>query len=259
MRVFSFLLLASSALPVALSAQADVTATLGKTAEFHDLSGLAAEPAVLFVVGELQRLKEGRRERLEDNTDLGGAGTSMQISGTVYYKVAATFAIDVYENLRGELPRNATVRCELQMARLPSGDYQRRFRVGSRHLASEGMRALFVVRKAKGSYELADLVPADPVHDKGDLARSFATRAADLVAVAGRLAELREACALADRLRDKPDALAAKVETLRALLDKKVELRDPAHERWVQTHAGPLERALREKLDGAGKTEGGRG
>lgn len=167
----------------------------------------------------------------------------------------------VAETLVGdEWKAGTAVRSELQDATLPSGERQRRFRVGTRPLATEGMHVLLVLARDRRGFAVEDLVAADPAVDKGDEAESFARRAGDLVAVARRVHALRQALAaaqtLAEKAADMPVAArAAKISELRAVLDETVTLREPTHETWVRTHCEPHERALKAKLEALDKAK----
>lgn len=74
-------LLASSGV---LCAQAEVRAFSGAAGGFVDLSHHLEGDRVL-VLGTLTKVRDGKRERLRENTDLGGGGTSVQVAGTVFY------------------------------------------------------------------------------------------------------------------------------------------------------------------------------
>lgn len=265
MRILALVLAFLSA--SALAAQpAFATSTPGGSG-FVDLSPHLGQRDVVVGIGTIDRLKDGKRERLKDGTDLGGLGSSMQVAGTVFHKIQATFAPKLSEVLLGEpLKSGATVRCELQAATLPSGERQQRFRTESRALASEDALALFVLRKGKRGFEVAEVVAADAAIDKGaggsgDLAAGFAKRAHDVFTVSQRMQRLRDALEGAESLLargGKPEATVP----LRALLAEKPTLAEPTHEAWLSMHCGPLERALRDKLaklpapkedEGAGK------
>lgn len=265
MRTLALVLVFLSA-PTVAAQPAFVTSTTGGSG-FVDLSPHLGQRDVVVGIGTIDRLKDGKRERLKDGTDLGGLGASMQVAGTVFYKVQATFAPKLTEVLLGEAPKpGTTARCELQAATLPSGERQQRFRTASRAQATDGALALFVLRKDKRGFEVAEVVAADPAIDKGaggsgDLAANFTKRAQDVFTVSLRMQRLRDALDVADSLLargGKPEATVP----LRTLLAEKPTLAEPTHEAWLSMHCGPLERALRDKLaklpapkedEGAGK------
>ncbi len=248
------LALAAAALP----AQAFTTSSTGGAA-FIDISTHLDARDVVVAIGTLDRLKDGKRERLKEGADLGGAGTSMQIAGTVFYKVEATFVPKLDDVLFGQAPKaNTTVRCELQVATMPSGERQARFKTESRALATEDALALLVLRKGKRGYEVAEVVVADAAIDKGDLATSFGKRARDVFTVCDRMRKLRDAGEMADRLL-ATGAKAAATVPLRTLLAEKPTLAEPTHDAWLSMHCGPLERALKDKLAKLPEPEKGEG
>lgn len=261
------LALALAFLSAPLAAQPAFATPITGGSGFVDLSPHLGQRDVTVAIGTIDRLKDGKRERLKDGTDLGGLGSSMQVSGTVFYKIQATFAPKLTEVLAGDPLKSGTrVHCELQAATLPSGERQQRFRTESRALADEDALALFVLRKGKRGFEVAEVVVADPALDKGagesgDLAASFTKRAHDVFAVSQRMHRLRDALEVADSLLAR-DTKASATVPLRDLLAEKPSLAEPTHEAWLSMHCGPLERALKDKLaklpapkegEGAGK------
>lgn len=216
---------------------------------FVDFSADLARPGVHVVIGELTRLRDGKRERMRDGA-LGNASSSVSISGIVFYKVAVTGRVDVAETLAGkDIDGRLDLAFDVQWAKLPDGSERRQSLTGNGARIEKDMRALWVVEDPpKGSTrKLLHVIAADP--DGGDDAEaSFATDMKDFVAINRRIAEL---VAALDGVEPK-DGLAvpeSAIAELRKVADAELECLDPANQGLVSTRVEPLVQRAKKKLE----------
>jgi hypothetical protein len=228
-----------------------VVAGKGPAARWVDFHAELDRPGLTAVIGTLGRLKEGKRERQPDGK-LGGSTASASVSGTQYFKAAATAPVDVQKTLLGAPAEKPSLQFELQIARLPDGKERRQLTNGSGAAIADGALGMFVFDPAaKGkSAQLIALVPFDAAQFQGSRAEAeFGDAMADVVAVNVYLHALESALAAVDAAKGD-DALARARAELKARLDKRPEMKRTDDEQLLSTHAGPLEARARKRLDG---------
>ena len=212
---------------------------------FVDWSQELAHPGTVVVVGTLAKWKEGKRERQADG-QLGGNGEVASVSGTQYFKVPVTAALQPRLALQGKAD-GITLTFDLQLARLPDGKERRQLQGGA--TIDEDALALFVLLpKAKKGFDVRIAIPFDKTVDKGpDAEALFLDTMRDYDIVNRRMHELRGALAAVDGQKDDAGKKAA-LAALRALLDKKPELRRPANDALLMQHVAPLEQRAEKRL-----------
>jgi hypothetical protein len=234
-------------LPPAMAANA--------TQRYVDFEPELDHPGFACFVGKLEKLREGRRERLPDG-QLGGNGQVAQVSGTQYFKVTTAGQLAVHTTLVGKSPAARPVlEFEVQLARLPDGKERRQVRTGSGAEVTEGMLALWVVEQSPKTkrFALLHVVPFDARADKGvDPQRTFVDLATDITMVNQRVHDLRKALADCDAGGDQAARNKA-MEALRQLLAHAPELRRPEDDGLTSMHAGPFEQRARERVAAADK------
>lgn len=227
------------------AARAQVSLPAAGGQRFVDWSQELAHPGTVVVVGTLGKWKEGKRERQADG-QLGGAGEVSSVSGTQYFKVPVTATLQPRLVLQGKAD-GLVLGFDIQVARLPDGKERRQLQGGV--TIEEDALALFVLTpKAKKGFDVRATIPFDKSVDKGgDAEALFLDSMRDYDTVNRRMHELREALAAVDRQKDdagRKTALAA----LRALLDKKPELRRPGNDTLLMQHVAPLEQRAEKRL-----------
>jgi hypothetical protein len=218
------------------------------TARYVDCSDELDRVNVSVVLGKLGKLKEGKRERLPDG-QLGGAGQVASVSGTQYFKVPVTAAVEVKTTLAGAKLTRAVLQFEQQVARLPDGKERRQLRTADAAELGEATPTLFVLEidaKTKEA-KLLHAIPFDAKEDKGEDA--FVATMKDIVAVNVYVHQLKLALAEVDTASG--EAAVAKAKTaLKELLDKRPELQRPEDDAMLTMHAGPFEQRARKRVDG---------
>jgi hypothetical protein len=212
------------------------------------------------MLGKLDKVVEGRRERMKDGEgQLGEGGATAVISGTVFHKVAATGKLQVVRALRGAKDgQGLALQFELQSSKLNDGATRRFFLLSPRVLYEDGMQGLFVLEKQKGKeiYAVTQVLRLDPAHDKGkDAGPAFAQRAADCFTINARAAALNEALEAARQLVAADKKVEAKA-VLQKAWEAEIELErtDSIAER--KRRVDPLENQVKEQiaaLDKGGK------
>src|SRR5690606_4241549 len=173
---------------------------------------------VAVVLGSLERLREGKRERLEEGR-LGGSTTQVAVSGTQYYKVPVVAQLETRFVLHGEKPAKRRVAFEFQLARLPDGS-ERRQTIGGNGAPIEADRlALWVVATPKKgrNLELLHVIAFDPGTDESEV--EFEELARDVTAVNVHVAALRAVLARLDDEDLEPETREKALAEARALLD----------------------------------------
>lgn len=226
-----------------------VALPIGMAQRYVDFSADLERPQVSVVLGRLGELKEGKRERLPDAV-LGSSTAQVSVSGTQYFKVPATAALEVDRQLAGRaLPGKAKLEFELQLARLPDGKERRQVIGGNGAPLEKGMLALWVVElwpRHKG-LQVLHVIPFDPDAERGEGAeRAFVDTMHDYVTVNLRVRDLRLAIAAVDAAEG--DARLVAKAALQKLLDQKPELRRPANDGLLAQHVAPLETRARNRL-----------
>ncbi len=240
-------------------------------ARFIDFSAELMDRNVTVVLGRLGRMKEGPKKKLEDkDAHLGAGNTVSRISGTQFYKAPVRVRLLVGSWLcgcrSGVTPgKHLTIASEIQLARLPDGNYQRQLLGGSRATLEDDMFGLWVLAKASRgkTYEIRHAVPRPEKQERrGDTPpeRAFEEDMEDHVAINKRIADLRMALQGAmgkavgadgdgegTARREDRDTAAAR-RTLQGILDRKVALKNLANAQLLEQHAGPWERRARELL-----------
>lgn len=242
-----------------LAAAQGVSLSSGTQPRFVDWSQDLDRPGVVVAVGALGPWKEGKRERLE-NGQLGGAGSVAQVSGTQYFKVPVTTTLQPRAVLDGKADKLA-LSFDVQIARLPDGKEQKQSTTGDGAKLDDGTLALFVLAprsKGKG-LDVLRVIPFDRSADKGaDAEPQFVDTMRDFAAVNRRMRDLRLAIDAVDKAAD-PGGKQKALTALRELLDKKLELKQPANDGLLGQYVAPWERRAKERLDAAAKAEGGKG
>ena len=234
---------------------AQIALPSGGGQRFVDFSGDLAHPGALVVIGTLGKWKEGKRERLADG-QLGGGGQVASVSGTQYFKVPVTAALQARTTLHGK-PEAVTLGFDVQLARLPDGKERRQ--VASGAALAEDTLALFVVTpKAKKGHELRHVIVFDRTVDQGpDGEAAFGDTMRDYYTVNRRVHDLTEALARLDRAKDEAGQQAART-TLRELLAKPPELKRPANDALLQQHVAPLVQRAEKRLAGSPAGDAGK-
>jgi hypothetical protein len=219
---------------------------------FVDFSAALADPGTNVHIGRLGKPKEGKRERLPGGK-LGGAGSSVSISGTQFYKVEASVPMKVKEVLRGIKPGTVTLLIDLQLARLPDGNERRQVLSGNGAEINEGTLGLFVFEPSDSKGQrLLHAIPLDPRLDDGvDAERDFTERMRDFYTVNTHIAALRGATAAVDAAKDAETRGKALAE-LRQRVDERPTLLRKEDEPLLATHVAPLEREAAQRLEGSG-------
>jgi hypothetical protein len=228
-----------------------IVAGKGPTARWVDFHSELDRPGLTAVIGELGKLKEGKRERMADGK-LGGSGASASVSGTQYFKTVATAPIEVQKTLLGAQAEKPSLQFEVQIARLPDGKERRQLTTGSGTPVAEGALGLFVFDPAaKGkSAQLIALVPFDAAQfEAGKAEAAFGDAMTDVVAVNVYLHALEQALAAVDAAKGD-DAVAKAKAALKGVLDKKPEMKRTDDDQLLSMHAGPLEARAKKRLDG---------
>jgi hypothetical protein len=226
----------------------------GLAQRFVDFSGDLDRSGLLAVVGTLGKLKEGRRERLEEGK-LGGPSTSVSVSGTQYFKVPASGPLQPQAVLIGGTKGKLGVEFDLQLARLPDGKERRQSMTANPAPVEEGMLALWVLaprHRGKG-LELLHVVAFDPTQDTGADARgTFVDAMRDFVAINQRVHDLKQAIAALEQAVG-PEAQTKARDALRAVLDAKFEPRRPELQSVASSQLWPFEKRAKDRLGDAGK------
>jgi hypothetical protein len=228
-----------------------VVAGTGPAARWADFHAELDRPGLTAVIGTLGKLREGRRERQPDGK-LGGSTASASVSGTQYFKAVATAPIEVQKTLLGAQAEKPSLQFEVQIARLPDGKERRQLTTGSGAPVAEGALGMFVFDPtAKGkSAQLIALVPFDGAQFEGSRPdAAFGEAMTDVVAVNVYLHALEQALAAVDAAKGD-DALAKARAALKALLDKRPEMKRTDDDQLLSMHAGPLETRAKKRLDG---------
>jgi len=224
-------------------------AAKGGGSRFVDFSDDLARPGVAVVLGTLGKVKEGKRERLPDGA-LGGAGTSVSVSGTQYFKVPATAPIEVRKELHGEAGK-PTLQFEMQLARLPDGKERRQLRAGNNAEITEGAFGLFVIdNTGKGkAVQLLHLIPFQKGNDGNANEAAFVDSMSDVVAVNKHVLALKQALAAADAAKTDDDKAKTK-KALQELVDHRPEMKRTENDGWLAMYVGPLEARAKKRLAG---------
>lgn len=259
--------LASACFPAKLPAQLPSSPVPAqKKARFIDFSADLMDKNVTVVLGKLERMKEGRKKKLDDkDAHLGTGNTVSRIAGTQFYKAPVKARLRVDCRLCGsrsgvKAGKHLMLAFDMQLARLPDGSYQRHVLGGSRATLEDGMFGLWVLAKArKGKvYEIRHVIPQPKKQEaRGDMTpeRAFDEDMEDFVAINKRIAALRKGVQSVrgkngDEKDDRKDAKDPEeaLRTLQEILDRKVVLKNIANDRLLRQHVGPWERRARELL-----------
>jgi hypothetical protein len=214
---------------------------------FLDLSDELDRRGLVAVVGTLDKLKEGKRERLEDGK-LGNSTSNVSVSGTQYFKVAVTTQVVARAVLLGAGKDKLPLEFDLQVARLPDGKERRQAMTANAPQLQDGTLALWVLAprdKGKGM-EILHVVPFDPAQDKGDEA-AFTDAMRDAVGCSQRLGALKKALADFEGARDAAAKSKAR-DALRALVEAKFETKRPELQVLADTRLAPYEKRARDRL-----------
>lgn len=210
---------------------------------FVDFHRDLAHPGAIVAIGTLGKWKEGKRERLADG-QLGGAGALTVVSGTQYFKVPVTAALQPRAHLLGKAD-GVVLTFDVQLARLPDGKEHRQTKDGSQ--LAEGTLAMFVIApRPKKGFELRAVVVGDAAKG-GDAEALFGDAMRDHFAINRRMHDLATALERVAAAKDeagKGVALAA----LRELVAEKPQLKQPANDALLQQHAGPFEQRAEQAL-----------
>jgi hypothetical protein len=222
---------------------------------FVDFSEDFAHSGAIVAIGTLSKWKEGKRERLADG-QLGGAGQVTVISGTQYFKVPVTAALQPRTVLHGKAD-SVVLGFDVQLARLPDGKEQRQTKSGM-PLAEDTLALFVVMPRPKKGFELRHVIVFDKTVDQGKAPEAtFADTMRDYTTVNRRKHDLTAALARVDGAADeagKTTALAA----LRELVAKKPELKQPQNDGLLQQHVAPLEQRATKRLAEADRMESGK-
>lgn len=230
----------------------------GGKQDYVDFSKDLGFRTVSVVSGRLDKIKDGRRKRIKDPDAHVGVGSSVaRVSGTQYYKAVAKTRILVDSLLAGaKVGAKLPMQFQVQLARMPGGNYRRTFLGKHRRDLVPGMVALWVVdtdKKAK-TWSILHVLPMRKDQKRAVFDRDMR----DVVAVNQRVVALRDALASAKSKREKQPEAAIKV--LRTALQGKVELEREENDRLVQRHVNPwrdrLRKLLRELDPDADKKDG---
>ena len=261
------LALAVPALTIALPAQ--ITGGAGgsngsrnqqKGPLFVDFSEDLNRPRVVVVIGTMDKIKEGRRQKLKDKeAHLGSGNAVSRVAGTQFFKVAARSKVKVGVCLAGKHPgRSVALAFDMQLARLPDGSYRRQMMQSTRTELKPGMAAMWVLGKGKKKGYRVLHVIEQPRKGRGDKppSRAFEEDMRDFVGINQRIAGLKQALEVARQKRAK-DPKAA-VQILEKALGRRLELENETNDRLLGMHVRPWERRARKLLDalsrdGAGK------
>ena len=221
----------------------------GPAARFVDFSDEFDQPGFAAVLGTLGKLKEGKRERLE-NGQLGGAGAVASVSGTQYYKAPVTAPIEPRKLLAGAAPGKPVLQFEVQIARLPDGKERRQLTAGNAAPVAEGALGLFVIdagNKSKGT-QLRHLVAFDARAFPGaDGETAFADAMSDVVAVNRHMHALEQALAAVDAAKGD-DAVSKAKAALQGLVDRRPEMLRTDDDALLAMHVAPLEQRAKKRL-----------
>jgi hypothetical protein len=223
---------------------------------FVDFHTELAQPGAVAVVATLDRLKEGKRERLEGGT-IGGGGIRISSSGTQYFKVSAKASLQVRVAFVGDPKGKLDCELELQLARLPDGSERRQVLAPNGAAIEPGMLALFVLQPppaGQRGHKVPVLLHAIPFDDRIDTGANprerFVDTMHDFVVINQRVRDLEAAIAALQGATDTADAAAART-ALTALLTATVDLHQPEQRTLLMAQAGPWELRARELLAAA--------
>lgn len=211
---------------------------------------------VVVVIGNLGKMKEGKRQRLKTGK-LGGGGVVQQISGTQYFKVPVKTTIKPRITLTGKAQK-LRLEFEIQLSRLPDGSDHRQLRTGNAVELSEDTLAMFVVAPAlkgkKGknkkskALELLHVIPFDAKYDKGpDAGQQYADTMRDFYDVNRHVADIEAALADFDAAIDDAASKSA-LRRMQKLMDKQLEMRITKNDRLLQMYVTPLEARMKKRL-----------
>jgi len=220
----------------------------GASDRYVDFHADLERPGLAVVMGTLGKLKEGKRERMEDGK-LGGDGAASAVSGTQYFKTTATAPIDVQKALLGAPAQKPQLQFELQIARLPDGKERRQLMTSRGTAIAEGALAMFVIDTAqKGKpAQLLQMVLFDPKAWDGGKTAPFFDAMTDVVAVNQHVRALEQAIAAVDAQKGE-DAIKAAKEALQKLVDKRPEMKRTDDDMLLSTHVAPLEQRAKKRL-----------
>lgn len=216
---------------------------------FIDFSEDLDRRSLIAVVGPIDKLKEGKRERLDEGK-LGNSSGSVSVSGTQYFKVPVTGQIQPRTMLIGSSKDKVTLEFDQQVARLPDGKERRQAMTGNAPQIEAATLALWVlVPRDKGrGMELLHVVPFDAAQDKGaDAEGAFTDTMRDFVAINQRLHGLKQALADLEGAKNA-EAKAKARDALRAIVDAKFECQRPDVQAMATGKLLPYEKRARDRL-----------
>lgn len=224
----------------------------GSGHRFVDWSQDLAHPGAVVVVGTLGKWKEGKRERLADGK-LGSGAQVASISGTQYFKVPVTAALQPRAVLHGKAD-GITLGFDAQVARLPDGKEHRQTSSGT-PLEADTLALFVVVPKPKKGHELRAVIPFDKAVEPGaDGEAAFVDTMRDHTTVNLRLRQLTDAIERLDGAKE-PASRTAAAKALQELLAQKPELRQPKNDGLLTQHCVPLEHRAKKRLEELAKAD----
>lgn len=221
----------------------------GPEQRYVDFAAKIDQKGFAVVIGSLGKKKEGKREKLPDG-QLGGGNSVAVVSGTQFFKVVATAALEAQETMHGELPAKPQLAFELQLARMPDGTERRQLMDGKGSPIEDGSYGAFLVEMPpKGkALQLVRFVPFVADHyATTEPKEAFRLELADFVALNRHVANLKAALAAVDEARNEAQRKTA-LEALKAAVDARPKAQRSEDEGLFATHAGPLEQRAKALL-----------
>lgn len=218
---------------------------VGNLQRFVDFHADLDRKGAIAVVGQLDKIKEGKREKLKDGVPAGTGAVRVAIGGTQYFKAPAKVAVTARATFVGDQKPKVEFECELQVARDNDGVERYQSRTPENCPIEVGVLALFVLAPAAPGKKpvLLHVLPYDAKADQSP--ERFVDTMHDFVAINRRVLALEQGIETVQRAGNDAELAAAKA-ALTALLAAPVALHQPEQQSLLDGQAGPFERRARE-------------